>query len=175
MKQGFLLLLVAMLLFGATHAQTDSVSVPKHSPKRAALYSTFLPGLGQAYNKKYWKIPVVYAGFAATGYFFYVNNEGYLKYKREYKRRANADYVIPDEFKQYSDENIISLKEAYQRDRELALIVGGLWYVLNIIDAAVDAHLFYFDVSDNLSFRCEPQVELFGVCANNGIKLTLRF
>jgi hypothetical protein len=128
-----------------------------HSPKKAALFSTVLPGLGQAYNKKYWKIPIVYAGFAGLGYAFSINQTKYVNYRNAYKYRIDGDQTTTDEYiGVYSDDNLNTLQKYYHRFRDLSVIGVAVLYVLNIVDASVDAHLFKFDVSDNLSMQVQP-------------------
>ena len=96
---------------------TDSVLIikkieKKHSPKKAALFSTALPGLGQAYNKKYWKIPIIYAGFAGLGYAFSVNQTKFVNYRNAYKYRIDGDITTTDEYiGVYSDDNLNTLQK----------------------------------------------------------------
>ncbi len=140
--------------------------------------SMVLPGAGQFYNKKYWKIPVIYAGFAGMGYLIHFNNELFQQYKEAYILRVDGDPNTIDEFADhYTDSDLQTLKNYYRRNRDLCIIVAGLIYVLNIVDASVDAHLFYFDVSDDLSLMIQPSINL--TSPNNpsytGVSLTLNF
>jgi hypothetical protein len=121
------------------------------APAKAAFYSAILPGLGQAYNKKYWKIPLVYGGIGAGIYYFSLNSTKYQKYRDAYKRRL-AGYN-DDEFQYLDDSRLIVGQRFYQRNRDMSMMVIVGFYVLNIIDANIDAHLMQFNVSDNLSFR----------------------
>ena len=123
-----------------------------HSPKKAAIMSACLPGLGQIYNKKYWKVPVVYAGFAGLGYSFAFNQNKYSKYRKAYN---DVNTVFPFEGK-YSKDNVHTLENFYHKNRDRSVIGIAFFYLLNIIDANVDAHLFSFDVSNNLSFNIYP-------------------
>ena len=142
----------------ATKAVVDSASL-KHSPKKAALYSAILPGLGQAYNKKYWKIGVLYAAEGLMGYFIIDNNKQYKLYKNAYSIRLDDDSNTVDQFTDtYADEDLRLLKNFYRRNRDLSYIVAGMIYVLNIVDASVDAHLFYFNVNDDLSLKISPAI-----------------
>jgi hypothetical protein len=128
-----------------------------HSPKKAALYSTILPGLGQAYNKKYWKIPIIYAGAAALIYSINLNQTKYVQYRDAYKYRIDNNPLTTDNYVgKYTDENLNTLQKYYHRYRDLSVIGAGLLYIINIVDASVDAHLFTFDVDDNLSFNIHP-------------------
>ena len=130
-----------------------------HSPKKAAWMSAVLPGLGQGYNKKYWKIPIVYAGFAGTTVGIVLNFNQYKKYRDEYRYRLNNDYRKHDpDLLDWGDENINANKLNYQRNMEIFILVTAAWYLINILDAVVDAHLMSFDVSDNLSLNIVPSV-----------------
>jgi alpha-glucosidase (family GH31 glycosyl hydrolase) len=116
-----------------------------HSPKRAMFYSLALPGLGQAYNKKYFKIPIVYGALAGVGYWIYFNTQGY--------RQASLNYSNdPSNF----NETYLRL---WRRQLELSYITLVGTYALQVLDAYVDAYLFYWDVSPDLAIRVEPTVE----------------
>jgi hypothetical protein len=138
---------------------SDSLLVkgkPAHSPKKAAIYSACLPGLGQVYNKKYWKVPIIYAGFAGLGYGFYFNHREFKTYRNALRYRYDDDPATIDNFPQYNDDNLVTLKNFYQRYRDLTVVGMVALCTLNVVDAAVDAHLFTFDVSDDLSMRIQP-------------------
>lgn len=142
------------------------------SPSKAAFYSAILPGLGQAYNKKYWKIPLVYAAIG-TGIYFYVdNNKKYNQYRTAYKRRLAG---LDDEFAGIvtDQDALVEAQEFYQRNRDLSLLLTVVAYVLNIVDANVDAHLLQFNVSDDLSLR--PHIDQNQIDFNRNLGLTLNF
>lgn len=125
-----------------------------HSPARAAIMSALLPGAGQAYNRKYWKIPIIYAGFGGLGYAVYFNTTEHNRYRDAIKIRLDEDSDKVDEFEGvYTTDNLLTLKNYYRRNMDLAIAGTILFYVLNILDATVDAHLFDFDISDDLTFR----------------------
>ncbi len=130
-----------------------------HSPHKASIYSFILPGLGQAYNKSYWKIPIVYAGFGFLTYMIISNNKEYKLYKAAYDfSPVNEDDIPPnDYYTEYSTDQLKQGKDYYRRNLELSYILTGFWYLVNVIDASVDAHLFDFKVSDDLSIKIEPQ------------------
>jgi Family of unknown function (DUF5683) len=129
----------------------------KHSPKKAAAMSAMLPGFGQAYNHKYWKIPVVYAGFGVLAYSFTINQKKYVQYRTAYANRIDGDPTTSDDYVNiYSDENLNTLQRYYHRYRDLSVIGIAAFYLLNIVDASVDAHFFTYDVSDNLSLHVCP-------------------
>ena len=143
---------------------SDTVKVKKtrnHSPGKASLFSAVIPGLGQAYNKKYWKVPIVYAAIGVPLYFAVSNQKLFNKYKIAYGLRVDGDDTTIDEYEvRLTDVNLKSNLDYYQRNKDLSYILVGLFYVFNIVDAAVDAHLFNFPKNDNLSFNLQPNLEL---------------
>lgn len=191
MKSGFIQFIFLLLLLAAfsAKAQTPSlndsipVDIALHSPKKATVFSALLPGLGQAYNQKYWKIPIVYAGLGGSAYFFYANDKNYQIFRKELQARflGETEDMNP-KLANYSEQNLVSLKNYYQRNRELSILVAVVVYALNILDASVDAHLFSFDISDDLSFSMQPftspQINLFSehkMAYSSGISLHLKF
>jgi len=156
-RAGFSLGLILLLSCPALFSQNkDSLPKPVHSPKKAAIMSACLPGLGQIYNRKYWKVPLVYAGLGGFGYFAWYTGSQYKTYKTAYIYRTDNDSSTIDDFPEYSDVQLKENVDFYRRYRDLNIILAAGFYVLNIIDASVDAHLFTFDVSDNISFRVQP-------------------
>jgi hypothetical protein len=154
-------------------AQADSMSAI-HSPRKATLLSTALPGLGQVYNKKYWKIPIIYGIAGAMTYFIIDNNTQYQQYKNAFSIRLDGDPTTIDKYvNTYSDEDLRLLKNYYRRNRDLSYIALGMTYLLNIVDAAVDAHLYYFDISDDISLKIQPCVN--PIPQNYFAGLNLRF
>ncbi|MBC34941.1 MAG: hypothetical protein CL663_02705 [Bacteroidetes bacterium] len=139
-------------------AKKEQVSTREHSPHKATIRSLIIPGWGQAYNKKYWKIPIVYAGLGTFGYMAFSNRAEYQRYKTAYEYvLAGEEGDPPNAYaERYSQSQLQTGQELYQRNMELSFILMGLWYLINVIDATVDAHLFQFEVSDDLSFQVEP-------------------
>jgi hypothetical protein len=129
-----------------------------HSPKRAAILSAILPGTGQAYNRKYWKMPLVYAAGIAGGYMIHSNAAEYQKYRKAYIQRMSddPDPGYEDPFPFLSAQQLRVYRDVYRRDMELAVILTTAAYLLQILDATVDAHLFNFDVSNNLAVQWRP-------------------
>ena len=131
--------------------------------------------MGQIYNKKYWKLPIIYVGFGALAYSINYNQVQYKKFLYAYKDRLNH---IPDEnFVRYSDEGLNSLQHYYHRYRDLSVIGTLALYLLNVVDATVDAHLFSFDVSENLSFNLRPTlINTAGINQySTGVALNIKF
>ena len=159
-----------------TESKTDTSFVKIHSPKKASIFSAVCPGLGQAYNKKYWKIPVIYVGFGVLGYFAVTNNNEYKIYKEAYNLRTDNDSTTIDNYSNYSADNLLTIKNYYRKNLELTVIISAALYILNIVDASVDAHLYDFDISDDLSMKIEPILINTSYASrkpNPGLKLTL--
>jgi hypothetical protein len=165
----FLVSLMGVVNSVNVSAQTDSASTsPKpamedtikkaiHSPKKAAIYSAILPGAGQVYNKKYWKLGVLAAGAGGLAFAVHTNQSRYTLYKSELIKRQQNQGGYDAELDQYTDSNLQELQNYYRRFRDLSLIGVVFLYALNILDAAVDAHLMDFDISTDLSLQLRPQ------------------
>ncbi len=134
-----------------------------HSPVKAAYFSTVLPGWGQAYNKKYWKIPIVYAGLGVCGYFLYDSYSKMNSYTKAYIFRNQPDFV-PDPVVigsiAQSPNDLLRFRERYKSRFETFVIITTAWYILNILDATVDGHLYEFDeqMKDDLSIGFSPYI-----------------
>jgi hypothetical protein len=132
--------------------------LPKEkNPKVATWLSVALPGAGQVYNGHWYKVPVIYGGFGALIYFHNLNTTERNIFQKEYRGRLLGDSaVLNADLIPYSTDQILNIRNYYQRNIELVYIFSGLLYILNIVDACVFAHLSTFDVSDNLSLRIQP-------------------
>jgi hypothetical protein len=157
----------------------------KHSPRVAAIRSAMLPGLGQIYNKKYWKLPIVYGAMGVSGGIFFFNLKNYKETRHAYKVKYNyrqpgataADTIafnnLKPHLKPLSEESLRYYRTQYRRDLDYAAIFFLVMWGLNVVDATVDAHLKSFDVSPDLSLRIKPgRSELAGT---NGVSLILSF
>lgn len=159
----------------------------KHSPKKATLFSMAIPGLGQAYNKKYWKIPIIYAGFAGVGYMIHDNTKEYNLFREAYiyelnktedpltgpQKPENNPYVD-----RYTDkESLRQGRNYYRRQMEYYYILGAFWYIINVLDATVDAHFFDYNITNDLSLHLEPAIgmPMPGKTPYSGVALTLRW
>ena len=149
-----------------------------HSPRKATILSAVVPGLGQVYNRKYWKAGLLYAGLATSIYFIIDNNDKYKTYKNAYTSRVDGDSTTTDAFVGiYTDNNLLTLQNFYRRNRDLSWIITVGLYIINIVDANIDAHLFEFDVSDELTLNVQPRaMNIPGTGKNSlGLQLYLRF
>ena len=141
------------------------------APSKAAFYSAVVPGLGQAYNKKYWKIPIVYAGIGTGIYFYTRNTKDYNRFRDAYKRRLAG--FEDDEFQGVSTDRLIDAQRTASRNRDVSIIVSIAFYFLNIIDANVDAHLRQYNISDDLSLLPNVNMDSLDKQANYGLSFTI--
>lgn len=142
------------------------------APSKAAFYSAVVPGLGQAYNKKYWKIPIVYAGMATGVYFYLQNDDDYNRFRDAYKRRLAG--FTDDEFQGISTERLIDAQRNAKKNKDYSVIAVVLVYMLNIIDANVDAHLQQYNVSEDLSVSPNFEVNSINTQANYGLSFRIK-
>jgi hypothetical protein len=191
MRVGFIyFLLLSVIYFTSTGVQAqDAVTkrnrydsaLAAHSPKKAALHSAILPGLGQIYNKKYWKLPIVYGGLGICGSVFFYNLNNYqdtrFAYRVKYNMRVNRTdsalfALIKPNLKPLPEENLRYYRNQFRRDVDYSVLFFMLLWGLNVVDAAVDAHLKSFDVSPELSLRIKPGYS--DIAKTNGISLQLQ-
>jgi len=142
------------------------------APSKAAFYSAVLPGLGQAYNKKYWKIPLVYAALGTSIYFYIDNTNELNRYRNAYKSRL-AGFETDEFFNIITDDGLIRAQDQLRRNKEVSLLITIGIYALNIIDANVDAHLLQYNIDDNLSLS--PHYKFNELEATSDLGLTLNF
>ena len=158
--------------------------------KKATTLSTIFPGAGQIFNKSYWRVPIVWGGLASTIYTIDWNNRGYQRFKTAYslvidyeklspdERLEKYPNGAPDEFRgAYSSTFLKNLKDSYRRNRDLCIILTAGVYLLNILDAHVDAHLQDYDISDDLSMNIEPYFDYTTVNTQPvyGLSMSLKF
>jgi hypothetical protein len=183
-NQILFLFLVGLFLFahgissnGQVKDQSDSIQmIKKHSPRRAVVYSMVCPGLGQIYNKKFWKVPLIYGVGGCFAYYSCYNQLKYTKFRNAYiANESNKNRALIDG-KYYDYEILFNGMRYYERLRTLSVAGLGAVYLLQIIDAMVDANFFYYDVSDDLSLRIQPLIiENPGVTAAVGIGVSFEW
>lgn len=158
----------------------DSVFLA-HSPKKAALRSAILPGWGQIYNKKYWKLPIVYGALGTSAGIFLFNLKQYKDTRFAYKVKYNMRVLhtdsalysqIRDNLKPISEESLRFYRNQYRRDIDYSVLFMAILWGLNVVDAAVDAHLKGFDVSPDLSLQIKPGYS--ELAQTNGLSLILK-
>lgn len=143
-------------------------NITQRSPTKAALWA-IVPGGGQIYNKKWWKLPIVYSLLGASGGLIYYFGSETIKYRNEYffRQYKAEEYYNPD-LTLTTTESILQSRDNFRRYTEIAIGAFAICYLLSVIDAVVDAHLFYFDISDDLSMQLAPQIFNSGIGYNKG-------
>jgi len=191
----------------AQEIESDSIYTPvkvkEHSPHKATVYSALLPGLGQIYNKKYWKLPILYAGIGATLYAIVWNTDQYNIYKdayvdfsnfQDYKYQTEGGDIPEPTSKRYEElvttdfsttdasydawfkTKLQNGKDSYKHDRDLSYIILLGVYVLNIIDATVDAHFTNFSINDDLTMTVQPKMNYSPMSGNTlGLSCRINF
>lgn len=144
---------IGLLSFSASSQKISN----EKSPKKASIYSAIIPGAGQVYTKKYWKVPFIYAGLITSAYYIKESYTKYNTYKKTYLNRLDGDEN--DEYIGIYDNNaLVILTEHYRRNTEMSVLLFTLSYVINIVDASISAHLFNYDVSDDISLKIDPML-----------------
>ncbi len=175
----------AIIIDTAFLNQPDSItvfqSVSKKDPAKAAMFSAILPGLGQAYNGDYWKIPIIYSGFLVIGHFALYNHQYYNEYRNSLvaetdndDRTINRFSLVNENF--FTEDRLTRNTEQFRRDRDFLIIMAGVLYLLNIAEANIAAHLKEFDINENLAMEIEPKIQTGGLFSRSlGISVTLKF
>ncbi|WP_027125526.1 DUF5683 domain-containing protein [Gelidibacter mesophilus] len=194
-----LFILLFASFFGFSQIPTDSISndIPEEisndvsldsivrkpmnilAPSKAAFYSAVLPGLGQAYNKKYWKIPIVYVALGTGIYFYLDNDKTYDRYRDAYKSRlagfTNDEFYGDGAAPRVSTDGLIRAQNTLRRNKELSLLITIGIYALQIIDANVDAHLLQYNLDENLALKPHFQYNEQEQSTNLGMTLNFKF
>ena len=153
--------------------ETDTL---ENRPNAAALYSAALPGLGQAYNKKYWKIPILYGGGLVLGYFIGYNHNLYKQYRDGLIALKDKDDRTEPFDPRFDENDYQRAVDYWRRNRDLLMIGVVVLYAIAIVDAHVDAHLELFTVDDDISLNLEPSFDTTTMNTNlYGVSLKLRF
>ncbi len=163
--------------------ESDTITIASYSnrydPRKALLYAAVLPGLGQVYNKKYWKLPLVYGGLGATVYAINFYQDGYRLYRRELfynldNNLAQDTQVNPNTG--FTTSQLRTIVDRYRRERDFMIIIMMGVYILQMVDAHVDSHLKEFDLNPNLQVRIEPAFSNELLTGRmGGISLKIRF
>ncbi|WP_233553665.1 DUF5683 domain-containing protein [Algoriphagus lacus] len=148
----------------------DYSSLPKN-PKKATILSAVLPGAGQVYNGKAWKVPILYAGFMTDIYFIGYNNKRYQTFRDALFAYDEGDQ---SQFPSLNRDALVRNVDYWRQNRDLTILLLAAIYALNLIDANVDAHLSGFDISDDIAMKIEPNLGTFAA-SNSSMGLTLKF
>ena len=172
-----LVVLISFVCFGQQQdlSNSDKNKIDPLRPAHAAFYSAVLPGLGQMYNKRYWKLPLIYGGLGASIYFYDVNNKNFKRYRNAYKRRLAG--FTDDEFQGviFDNDRLIDGMNFYKkyRDQSMLFIIGT--YFLNILDANIDAHLKQYNINQNLSLKPYMNQDALVTDYHFGVSLNFNF
>jgi Family of unknown function (DUF5683) len=178
MVKYFIFLLFYISTISSVQSQNNTVkkdtiqseTIDPLRPAKASFYSAILPGLGQIYNEKYWKIPLVYAGIGTSIYFYIDNQKQYNIYRDEYKNRLAGSQSNSEYLANLSNSQLLSAQKQYKRNSDLSLLFAFGFYALNIIDANIDASLSQFNVSNTLSFK--PMINSNDITLRNDFSLS---
>lgn len=150
----------------------DFSSIPKN-PRKATLLSALIPGAGQVYNGKIWKVPILYAGFMTDIYFINFNNKRYETFR---EALFAFDAGESNQFPSLNRNSLVRNVDYWRQNRDMTILLLVGIYALNLIDANVDAHLSGFDISDDLSLKIEPGATgISAATSPYGITLKLQF
>ena len=150
-------------------------SLKYYNPKKATKLSAVLPGLGQVYNKQYWKLPVIYGGYAVIGHYIKFNNDMYHEFKNALTYEIDDNVSTINPFPNFSRNSLERNMDFWRRNRDMLIIFTGVYYLLNIIDAHVFAHLNEFDTNSDLSIKIEPNIKKINTNNLVGVSLYLTF
>lgn len=173
----YIILFFSTILSFGQNSNPDKELEAALRPSKATFYSAVFPGLGQVYNKKYWKVPIVYGALGAGIYFYNQNNKDYNRYRNAYKRRlagfTDDEFYGNGQYPAISNDGLIRAQNTLKRNKELSILVTVGLYILNIIDANVDAHLLQYNLDDNLTL--EPKINYNEIQnkSNFGISLNI--
>lgn len=137
----------------------------RHSAKRATLYSAILPGAGQIYNRKYWKAPIVWGSLGLSIYFIQRNTREYERYRDGYVALVDDDPATVSEFEGSNAQSVRNVADTYHKWRDMSFLAVSAVYILNVVDATVDAHFVRFDVGEDLSMALVPTPLVAGQAA----------
>lgn len=157
-------------------AEIKNQAKPLDDPLKAALLSAVVPGLGQAYNGSYWKIPIIYAGFVGLGASIYYWHYGYVNYRNALAAEIDEDPATINPYGQFEiGERVLNLRvEYFQRNRDFLMILTSLYYLLTVVEANVDGHLKTFDISDELTLNIDPHVGQFASAYQFGLSFKIK-
>ena len=178
MKINFIISIIALVISLKSYAQDQEIDFDKldpTAPSKAAFYSAVLPGLGQGFNKKYWKIPIVYAAIGTSVYSYDFNQKKYWDYRNAYKSRKAGYKNDPYQNLILDDDRLLDGAEFHKKNRDLSMVFIVGFYILNILDANIDAHLKQSNVNESLTIKPYINNDIEFYEQSIGISLNLNF
>jgi hypothetical protein len=177
-KNKVTLLSLFFLVYFTSYSQENELKFDEldpTAPSKAAFYSAVLPGLGQGFNKKYWKIPIVYAAIGSSAYLYDFNNKKYWDYRNAYKSRKAGYKNDPYQNLILDDDRLLDGADFHKKNRDLSMVFIVGFYILNILDANIDAHLKQYNVNESLTIKpyINNYIEFYE--QSIGISLNLNF
>jgi hypothetical protein len=177
-KINFIISIIALVISIKSYAQDQEIDFDKldpTAPSKAAFYSAVLPGLGQGFNKKYWKIPIVYAAIGTSVYSYDFNQKKYWDYRNAYKSRKAGYKNDPYQNLILDDDRLLDGAEFHKKNRDLSMVFIVGFYILNILDANIDAHLKQYNVNESLTIKPYINNDIEFYEQSIGISLNLNF
>ena len=178
MKNKDTLLSLFFLVYFTSYSQENELKFDEldpTAPSKAAFYSAVLPGLGQGFNKKYWKIPIVYAAIGSSAYLYDFNNKKYWDYRNAYKSRKAGYKNDPYQNLILDDDRLLDGADFHKKNRDLSIVFIVGFYILNILDANIDAHLKQYNVNESLTIKPYINNDIEFYEQSIGISLNLNF
>jgi len=177
-KNKVTLLSLFFLVYLTSYSQENELKFDEldpTAPSKAAFYSAVLPGLGQGFNKKYWKIPIVYAAIGSSAYLYDFNNKKYWDYRNAYKSRKAGYKNDPYQNLILDDDRLLDGADFHKKNRDLSMVFIVGFYILNILDANIDAHLKQYNVNESLTIKPYINNDIEFYEQSIGISLNLNF
>ncbi|MFL2636997.1 MAG: DUF5683 domain-containing protein [Flavobacteriaceae bacterium] len=178
MKNKVTLLSLFFLVYLTSYSQENELKFDEldpTAPSKAAFYSAVIPGLGQGFNKKYWKIPIVYAAIGSSAYLYDFNNKKYWDYRNAYKSRKAGYKNDPYQNLILDDDRLLDGADFHKKNRDLSMVFIVGFYILNILDANIDAHLKQYNVNESLTIKPYINNDIEFYEQSIGISLNLNF
>ncbi|MBL6647924.1 MAG: hypothetical protein ISP57_03310 [Flavobacteriaceae bacterium] len=178
MKNKVTLLSLFFLVYLTSYSQENELKFDEldpTTPSKAAFYSAVIPGLGQGFNKKYWKIPIVYAAIGSSAYLYDFNNKKYWDYRNAYKSRKAGYKNDPYQNLILDDDRLLDGADFHKKNRDLSMVFIVGFYILNILDANIDAHLKQYNVNESLTIKPYINNDIEFYEQSIGISLNLNF
>ena len=178
MKNKVTLLSLFFLVYLTSYSQENELrfdELDPTTPSKAAFYSAVIPGLGQGFNKKYWKIPIVYAAIGSSAYLYDFNNKKYWDYRNAYKSRKAGYKNDPYQNLILDDDRLLDGADFHKKNRDLSMVFIVGFYILNILDANIDAHLKQYNVNESLTIKPYINNDIEFYEQSIGISLNLNF